>query len=287
MDWINTVNGAIAFMEENLTEAVTLADIAKHVHLSAFHFQRAFSLLTGMSPAEYLRRRRLSQAGEDLIAGDGKVIDVALKYGYDSPESFTKAFTRFHGVSPVRVKKGSPIQFMNRFAIRITIEGGCMMEYSIENWKAMDLLVHAKDFRAETGEAEIPAFWDAYYADEAYRKIPGYLGVCAQQKTYGDCFRYGIGCKASDVEGIPEGFETIHIPANTWAVFRCVGPVPGAIQTMWEKIYREWLPASDYELIPDYDIENYLPGDPASRDYVSEICIPVKKAQKSRREVSC
>ena len=278
MDWIKTINQAIACMEDHLTDGITLADIAKHVHLSAFHFHRAFSLLTGMSPAEYLRKRRLSQAGTDLMNGEEKVIDVAMKYGYDSPESFTKAFTRFHGASPMQVKKGSPIQFMNRFTVRITIEGGSIMEYRIEKWEEMDLLVHAKTFHAETGNQEIPKFWDAYYANEAYRRIPGYLGVCAQQKTDGDGFRYGIGCRASDVEGVPEGFEILHIPTYTWAVFKCVGPMPGAIQAMWERIYKEWLPVSEYELIPDYDLEHYLPGDSSAPDYVSEICIPVKKS---------
>ena len=277
MDWIRTINNAIEYMENHLTEEITLADIARHVHLSAFHFQRAFSLLTEMSPAEYLRKRRLSQAGAELLNGDTKVIDVAMKYCYESPESFTKAFTRFHGVSPMQVKKGSSIQFMNRFTVRITIEGGCIMEYNIEKWEAMDLLMHTEAFHAETSEAEIPKFWDAYYANAEYRKIPGYLGLCAQQKTDGDEFRYGIGCKASDVEGVPEGFEIIHIPEYTWAVFKCVGPVPKAIQAMWERIYKEWLPVSEYELIPDYDIENYLPGDASSPDYVSEICIPVRK----------
>ena len=277
MDWVRTINNAIGYMEGHLTEEITLADIARHVNLSAFHFQRAFSLLTEMSPAEYLRKRRLSQAGSDLLNGDVKVIDAAMKYCYDSPESFAKAFTRFHGVSPMQVKKGSSIQFMNRFTVRITIEGGCIMEYNIEKWEAMDLLMHAKEFHAETSEAEIPKFWDEYYANAEYRKIPGYLGLCAQQKTDGDVFRYGIGCKASDVEGVPDGFEIIHIPAYSWAVFKCVGPVPKAIQAMWERIYKEWLPVSEYELIPDYDIENYLPGDSSSRDYVSEICIPVRK----------
>lgn len=277
MDWVRTINSAIEYMEGHLTDEITLSDIAKHVHLSAFHFQRAFSLLTDMSPSEYLRKRRLSQAGADLLNGENKVIDVAFKYGYDSPESFSKAFTRFHGVSPMQVKKGSPIQFMNRYTVRLTIEGGCIMEYTIEKWEAMELLIHAKDFHAETSEKEIPGFWDEYFANEAYRKIPGYLGVCAQQKTDGDEFRYGIGCKASDIQGVPDGFEIIRIPAYTWAVFKCVGPMPDAIQSMWERIYKEWLPVSDYELIPDYDIENYLPGDPSSPEYVSEICIPVKK----------
>ena len=151
------------------------------------------------------------------------------------------------------------------------------MEYKIEKWEEMDLLVHAKEFNVETSEAEIPKFWDEYYANEEYRKIPGYLGVCAQEKTGGNEFKYGIGCKKADVDGIPDGFEIIHIPEYDWAVFKCVGPTPKAIQNMWERIYKEWLPVSDYELIPDVDIENYLPGDPSSRDYVSEICIPVRK----------
>ncbi|WP_022778796.1 AraC family transcriptional regulator [Butyrivibrio sp. AE3009] len=277
MDWVRTINDAIEYMEENLTEDITLADISKAVNLSAFHFQRAFTLLTGMSPAEYLRKRRLSQAASELVKGDGKVIDIALKFGFNSPESFTKAFTRFHGVSPAQAKKGEPIQFMSRYTVQITIKGGSIMEYKIEKWEEMDLLVHAKLFNAETSETEIPKFWDEYYSNEEYRKIPGYLGVCAQVKSGSDEFKYGIGCKASDVDGVPEGFEVIHIPEYDWAVFKCVGPSPNAIQDMWERIYKEWLPVSEYELIPDVDIENYLPGDPSAADYVSEICIPVKK----------
>ena len=272
-----TINDAIKYMEDNLTEDITLADISKAVNLSAFHFQRAFTLLTGTSPAEYLRKRRLSQAGSELAKGDGKVIDIAFKYCYDSPESFTKAFTRFHGVSPAQAKKGEPIQFMSRYTVRITIEGGSIMEYKIERLEEMDLLVHSKLFHAETSDTEIPKFWDEYYANEEYRKIPGYLGVCAQEKSGGDEFKYGIGCKVADIDGIPEGFEIIHIPEYDWAVFKCIGPSTEAIQDTWERIYKEWLPVSDYELIPDVDIENYLPGDPSSSDYVSEICIPVQK----------
>ena len=279
MDWVRTINSAIAYMEDHLTERIELDDIARSVNLSAFHFHRAFSMLTEMSPAEYLRKRRLSQAGAELANGKEKIIDVALKYGYDTPESFTKAFTRYHGVSPAQAKKGSPIRFMSRYTVRITIEGDCIMEYKIEKREAQDLLVYAQEFHAETSKREIPEFWDEYFANEACRKVPGYLGVCAQEKTDGDAFRYGIGCFAKDVEGVPEGFELLHLPEYTWAVFTCVGPVPDAIQKMWERIYKEWLPTAEYELIPDYDIENYLPGDPSAQDYVSEICIPVKSVK--------
>ena len=108
MDWIRTINRAITYMEDHLTERIELDDVARSVNLSAFHFHRAFSMLTEMSPAEYLRKRRLSQAGAELANGKEKIIDVALKYGYDTPESFTKAFTRHHGVSHKKKKKEVP-----------------------------------------------------------------------------------------------------------------------------------------------------------------------------------
>lgn len=279
MEWVRSINNAIEYMENHLTDDITLGDIAESVHISAFHFQRAFSMMTGISPTEYLRNRRLSQAGAELANGGERVIDVALKYGYETSESFAKAFSRFHGFSPMQVRKGSPLKFMNRYSIRITIEGGGIMEYQIEKWEAMDLLVHAKMFQVEISEKEIPTFWDEYYSNEEYRKIPGYLGICSQKETESAMFQYGIGCKASDVDGVPEGFEIIHVPEYSWAVFRCVGPSSKAIQSMWDKIYNEWLPITEYELIPEYYIENYLPGNPTAQDYVSEICIPVKKAQ--------
>ena len=153
-----------------------------------------------------------------------------------------------------------------------------MLAYRIVKKAPFTIVGVKRNFHSDCCYQQIPKFWDEYYADENYRKIPGYLGICFQQKAGGDEFNYGIGCKASDVEGVPEGFTILHLPEYTWAVFKCVGPMPKAIQDMWEKVYKEWLPVSDYELIPDVDIENYLPGDPSSRDYVSEICIPVRKS---------
>jgi len=287
MEWVKAINDAIEFMEKNLTEKIGLVEVADNVNISAFHFHHAFTIMTGITPAEYIRNRRLSLAGAEIAKGD-KIIDVAFKYCYETPESFTKAFSRFHGCSPMQARKGSPLQFMSRYTVRISIEGGCIMEFKIEKWDAVDLLVHAKNFHAETSDNEIPAFWGEYFSNETTKKIPGYLGVCAQgsapdgQATPSDVFKYGIGCRASDVEGalsgkIPEGFELLHIPEYTWAVFKCVGPAGQAISDMWDRIYKEWLPTADYERILDYDIENYLPGDTDSPDYVCEICLPVRK----------
>ena len=275
MEWIQSINKAIEYMEEHLTEDIHCEEVAGYVHISLFHFQRTFNLLTGMTVGEYIRKRRLSLAGEELTKQDVKVIDVALKYAYNSPESFTKAFTRFHGITPSQAKRGCELKSFNKLIVKISVEGGKIMDYRIEKKVEFRLLVYAKIFTDESSEKGIPAFWEEYYQKEMYKKAPGYLGICAQEKKGGGEFMYGIGCDADDVKEIPEGFRVIHIPAYTWAIFKCVGPTPDAIQKTWEDIYREWLPGTDYALIPDYEIENYLPGDNTSRDYVSEIWIPV------------
>ena len=154
-----------------------------------------------------------------------------------------------------------------------------MMEIK-ENWEAMELLVHAKDF--DESEADIPAFWDEYDANDACKKIHASLAVCMQNKQNNNAFRYGIGCQASDVEGVLEGFEIVgfekvRIPENTWAVFKCVDSMPKTIQDMRKKIKKELLPTAEYEMIPDYDIEFYYPSESASPDCVCELWIPVKK----------
>lgn len=277
MEWIQSINKAIEYMEEHLTEDIHCEEVAGYVHISLFHFQRTFNLLTGMTVGEYIRKRRLSLAGEELTKQDVKVIDVALKYAYNSPESFTKAFTRFHGITPSQAKRGCELKSFNKLIVKISVEGGTIMDYHIEKKEGFRLLVYAKMFTDESSEKGIPAFWGEYYQNEIYKKAPGYLGICAQEKDGAEEFMYGIGCDVCDVKEIPEGFQIINIPAYTWAIFKCVGPTPDAIQKTWEAIYREWLPGAEYELIPDYEIENYLPGDNTSPDYVSEIWIPVKE----------
>lgn len=275
MEWVQSINKAIEYMEEHLTEDIHCEDVSGYVQISSFHFQRMFNLLTGMTVGEYIRKRRLSLAGEELTRQNTKVIDVAFKYAYNSSESFTKAFARFHGITPNKVKKGSELKSFNKLVVKISMEGGTIMDYRIEKKEEFRLLVYAKMFTEESSEKGIPAFWEEYYQNKLYEKAPGYLGICAQEKEGAGEFMYGIGCDADDVKEIPKGFQIINIPAYTWAIFKCVGPTPDAIQKTWRGIYREWLPGTDYELIPDYDIENYLPGDNTSCDYISEIWLPI------------
>lgn len=278
MDWVKSLNRAIDYIEGHLlTDDLSCEDVAKHIYSSSFHFQRVFSLLTGMTVGEYIRNRRLSLAGQELIISNKKVIDVALKYGYETPESFTKAFSRFHGITPNQAKiEGSNLKSFNRFIIKIELEGGSIMDYKIVKREKYSVLAKTKYFNSENSTEEIPKFWSEYYNDGSEEIVCGMLGICEQEKLGCKEYRYGIGCECSDDAKVPNGFEKLTIPAYTWAVFKCVGPMPHSIQNMWKRIYSEWLPQSEYELIPDYDIELYTDGDTHSENYVSEIWIPVK-----------
>ena len=278
MEWLQSLNHAIDYIEEHLTDNITCENVAENIYISSFHFQRTFTLLTGLTLGEYIRNRRLSLAGQDLLKVGVKVIDVALKYCYETPESFSKAFSRFHGITPNQVKKeGTVLKSFNRLIIKIKLEGGNIMNYRIVKKEAIKVVAKTRLFSDETSRVEIPRFWSEYYKTGLANKVCGMMGICAQAKEDKKTWKYGIGCEEQHVKEIPEGFEVLEIPAYTWAIFTCVGPMPKSIQNMWEKIYSEWLPQSDYELIPSYDIEYYTDGDNSKEDYVSEIWIPIKE----------
>lgn len=278
MDWAETLNRAIDYMEEHLTEDVSCETVAAHVYLSPFHFQRAFSLMTGMTVGEYVRKRRLSLAGTELAAGPEKrVVDMALKYGYETPESFCKAFRRFHGVSPQRAKRpGASLCTFHRLTVKIILEGGTKMEYRIENKPAFRVVLMTRKFTEETSMAGIPRFWDEYIAQGWMAKVCGQFGVCLQAENGAKEWEYGIGCRESLAREIPAGFTTLDIPAHTWAVFPCRGAMPDSLQQLWGRVYSEWLPHSGYELAQGCDLELYTEGDTSSPDYYSEIWLPVR-----------
>jgi len=275
---VRSLNRAIEYIEDNLLEELTCGAIARAAYLSSAHFQRAFNLLTGMTVGEYIRSRRLTLAGHELAAPGAKVIDVALKYGYETPESFSKAFTRFHGATPMQAKKGGvTLKSFHRLTIKMIMEGGGIMDYRIEQMDAFEVVVKAKMFTAEFSTPEVPAFWGEYFDAGLAKVVPPALGVCGEDVPGGSQFRYGIGCRREQVGAVPDGFEVWAIPAGTWAVFTCVGAMPAAIQNQWKRIYAEWLPQAEYQMIPGYDFEYYPEGDLDLPDYVSEICIRVKE----------
>lgn len=244
--------------------------------------------MCGFSMGEYIRNRRLTLAGSELSSTDARVIDVALKYGYESPESFARAFSRFHGISPSEARRdGSKLRSFSRLSVQIILKGGSIMDYKIVEKKAFQVIekVETHSIVDEINVNTIPEFWDRAHKDGTIRKLlelkkegTGILGVCygntpTDQKT----FDYAIAAECGADCAVPEGYRMSEIPARTWVVFECVGAMPQAIQELWHKICAEFFPASDYQPTYEMDIEAYSDGDMSAPDYRSEIWVPVKK----------
>lgn len=286
MDWIRGLQRAIDYMEANIMEELDFTKIAEQAYSSSFHFQRTFNLLTGITVGEYIRNRRLSLAGEELAANKAKVIDMAYKYGYDTPESFTKAFSRFHGVTPsvARLSRVT-LKSFNRLSITITLKGGNVMEYQIIRKDSFPVLVKAESFPTDNSNTLLPEFWTKcrengtieVLCNNGKTNANTLLGLCEPELKGEKKFRYGIGIECENDLKVPEGYEVWKLPAQTWVVFKSTGAMPRAIQELWARVYSEFFPQSDYEPLDAIDFESYPEGDNQDKNYNCEIWIPVMK----------
>ncbi|RKL64694.1 AraC family transcriptional regulator [Salipaludibacillus neizhouensis] len=289
MAWVETIQKAIEYMEKNILEDITIDSIAKQANVSPFHFQRTFAVLTEITIGDYIRRRRLTFAGEELLTTGVKIIDLANKYGYDTPEAFSKAFRRQHGVTPseARKKKGK-LQSYNRLIIQVTLKGAEPMKYSVVEKNAFQIVGIKREFPCVAEEENvlgIPEFWEEvnqngtsdllFQLNDAV--VKGVLGVCGevseeQKKT--NIFDYWVA--TSYAGEVPEGMYGLEIPASKWAVFEVHEPMPAAMQNTWKQIFSEWFPSTGYEHAGTLEFESYRDEDPHSPDLYSEIWIPIK-----------
>lgn len=276
--WAEGIQSAVDYIEENLTEELDIEDIAAKAYVSPFHFQRIFSVLCGMTVGDYIRCRRLTLAAQELSSSDIKVIDAAVKYGYDSPDSFARAFTKFHGISPSAAKeRGASLKAFAPLRIKLTLEGGNFMEYRIVEKASFTVLGVSRSFNSDTSYREIPKFWQEHMTSGGNRKICGQFGICLDGD--GKNFDYLIADIYKPWEEVPEGCITRVIPEGTWAVFPCRGALPKALQDVNTQIWSEWLPnCRDYKLGGNYDIEMYTKPADDPKDNYCEIWVPVVKA---------
>lgn len=284
MGWIEDIGKSISYIEDNITENLTIELIAKQALISPFYFQKGFAMLCGFSVGEYIRQRRLTLAGSELVAADEKIIDIAIKYGYDSPDSFTKAFTRFHGVTPTAVRKdGAMIKSFAPLKIKFSLEGGNIMNYKIIEKDSFTVMGISKIFQYEDAKDKIPEYWTEHYQTGRSKFVCGMYGVCIDESMKADEFEYLIADNYIPTEEIPAGFTTRVIPKHTWAVFPCKGAMPQSLQEVNKKIFSEWIPnCRDYEIAAGYNIEMYTnmedyPNGNQDENYYSEIWIPLKK----------
>ena len=273
--WIEGIQQSIDYIEQNLAETLDIEEIAGIAALSPFYYQRIFGALCGMTVGEYIRARRMTLAAQELTGSDAKVIDVAVKYGYDSPDSFTKAFVRFHGIAPSKAKEpGAPLRAMAPLHIRISLEGGSMMDYRIVEKAPFTIVGVKRPFNSDTSYQESPKSWDEWLAPGEKRPVMGTFGVCIDMD--GKDFDYWIADLYFPWEDVPEGCETRLIPGSLWAQFPCT---VSTLQDTNTKIWSEWLPAlQGYTLAGDYDIEVYLPPEEGSKEMKVYIWVPLKQA---------
>ncbi len=283
MNWAKIIENAIGYIEGNITEDLTVGRIAEEVNTSAFYFQRGFSMLCGYTVGEYVRMRRLSIAGEELLSSGVKVIDIAMKYGYDSPDSFTKAFTRFHGSTPTDVRRGgATLKSFAPLHIKLTLDGGSTMEYRIEKKPAFKVMGVAKTFSYENANAEVPQFWNEVFLQSEERPVMGMYGMCFDEEMAGNEFRYMIADAYDAGQAEVKKLDVHEIEEHTWAIFPCRGPMPLPLQEVNRKIFSEWLPASSYEIAEGYNIEYYSKPEDfkmgmQDHEYYAEVWIPVKE----------
>lgn len=288
MEWAEAISEAVRYIESHITEDITMHEVANHVNISPFYFHKGFSILCGYSIAEYIRNRRMSLAGEELITSNITIIELAMKYGYDSPDSFTKAFSRFHGHTPLTVRRDkTTIKTFAPLKLTISLKGGYIMDYRIIQKENFTILGTSKEFTYENAKQDIPLFWEKHYSLGNGKYVCGMFGINIESdigpKMGNEKFEYLIADVYHPSMDIPEGFEVRTIPAFTWAVFPCHGALVDSLQSTNTKIFSEWLPAmQDYEMAAGYCVEMYddaskYPNGTNDENYYSEIWIPVKK----------
>ena len=298
MDWIIGMQKAIDYIEDHLTETIDYDDVAAQSYSSSYHFQRVFSILCGFTVGEYIRNRRLTLAGAELAMGDAKVIDVALKYGYESPDSFAKAFQKFHGLLPSQARSnGSNLKSFSRLVLKFSLEGGSMMDYRIEEKDEMILTGYKRHFVGVPGEREDQEE-EMYVKTRALQYIlqalsgsletnfdiitnvddDGYDFYIAYQLS--EYYRNNLNKDGVLGEEFARYFENVRIPKCTYAVFeteRCAFPTEIFLD-LRKKIAGEWLPNSGYQLAdaPELVVTHWFRGDKKNQRY-RELWIPIEK----------
>ncbi|MCI8691368.1 MAG: AraC family transcriptional regulator [Lachnospiraceae bacterium] len=302
MDWITGIQKAIDYIESHITEELDYQEIAENAFSSPWHFQRVFSILCGYTLGEYIRSRRLALAGAELAADKIRVIDAAVKYGYDSPDSFTKAFTRFHGITPSAAREpGAKLCSFTRLSIRISLKGGSSMEYRIEEKPEMVLTGYKRFFTgtpAERADQEEDFYVTTRLNQYVLKGLAGdnvtNYGVMTNFRDEGYDFYIAARLGQWEREHLEEElgnaedakrFENIAIPARTYVICetrRCQYPTM-IFSELRKKIVEEWLPSSGYLLAdsPEISVYHWFRKPDNEKRYI-ELWLPVERENKER-----
>ena len=289
MDLLKKMNEALIYIEESISDEIDFKQVAKIACCSEYHFTRMFSFLAGVTLSEYIRRRRLTLAAFELNNSCLKIIDIAIKYGYNSPDSFTRAFQSLHGVTPSEARNnGHLLKAYPRMTFQLSIKGGIEMNYRIEEKEGFSIVGIKKRVPIIFNgvNPEIASMWQSLNMEiigelKALSNVDpkGMISAStnfteSRMQEKGELDHY-IGVATKKV--CPASYSELKVPATTWAVFESVGPFPETLQNIWGRIYSEWFPSSNYEAAEGPEILWNEHPDTTSPTYKSEIWIPVVK----------
>ncbi|EEL85667.1 AraC family transcriptional regulator [Bacillus cereus] len=289
MDSLKNMNAAMQYIEDNLTHEIDFKEVAKIAFCSEYHFKRMFSFLAGISLSEYIRCRRLTLAAFELKDSDAKVIDVAIKYGYNSPDSFTRAFQNLHGITPSEARSTSrSLKAYSPMTFQLSIQGGNEMNYRIEEKEPFQIIGIQKRVPIVFNgvNEEIASMWKSLDpgAIQTLKSLSNIepTGIISASTNFsegrmeekGELDHY-IG--VATTKTCPGQFKQLEVAASTWAIFEAIGPFPDALQNVWGRIYSEWFPSSNYELAEGPEILWNEQKDISSPNFRSEIWVPVLK----------
>ncbi len=287
MDLLKNMNNAMRYIEDNLTNEIDFKIVARIAHCSEYHFKRMFSFLAGITLSEYIRRRRLSLAAFELTNSILKIIDIAVKYGYNSPDSFTRAFQNLHGVTPSEARNnGQQLKAFPPMTFQLSIRGGNEMNYRIEHKKAFNIVGIMKRVPIifEGENPEITAIWKSLDMGkiDPLKKLSNVepKGMIQASTNFSDGRMEEKGeldqyIGVATTEECPENFSKLEVPALTWAIFESTGPFPSTLQETWGRIFSEWFPSSNYQVTEGPEILSIKTQDLTSPSVKSEIWIPV------------
>lgn len=274
MNYINEIQKAIDYIEVNLDKDINFDIVAKEVGMSAYYFHRIFSAVIGVSPTTYIRNRRLTVAAQEISKNNENILDIALKYGFESHEAFSRAFKNFHGVVPKMAKTdGNEFKNFSRANLKFEVNTNNILNYRIESKDTIKVLAFLRKFNIENKD-EIPKYWKELKESGTLEKISNnykkdLLGICIGTQSDFE-YKYGIGIEQTeDIETNIE-IEKIEIPKSTWVVFKCKGQDEKNINELWSRIYKEFFITSSYKQSMDIDFELY-------DDKNTEIWIPISK----------
>ncbi|MER5637997.1 AraC family transcriptional regulator [Kitasatospora sp. NPDC002227] len=286
---LERLNQALDHLEASLDREVDIAEVARVAGVSEYHLRRLFSALAGMPLPVYVRRRRMTLAGAEVLAGELTLLDVAVRYGYGSGEAFARAFRSVHGIGPGEARRtGAVLTAQPRMSFRLVVEGSTAMRYRI---------VEKESFRVIGRKARVPLVHEGVNAaaDAHVRSLDGqavvrmkqlagqepsgllsavvYLGDSREEGVEAD---YWVGVVTAPGTAA-EGLDALDVPAGTWAVFDNHGPYPSALQDLWRDVFTQWFPSNRYTSRPGPELLRTRPVETGA-ETDSQLWIPIERS---------